>query len=169
MKLLHVVPRFSHDWTPQSKEQDAVMKQHKNLPPYSAEQTAGILILTNRGELKGHLQGVTNAPTTPAQRKVPCRVDTVITLAGATCHTGLCFQTGVRFLSSDHDQPEAEIAEAYPRACVGLTRAQAITSMVAPLDIRGLPGAMQVTAVLQHGASGIKSKQATIACQMGQR
>lgn len=79
----------------------AVMRQIDGLSPHSqtsekeGNATFGLLALTNRTGLRRNLRGARPVPKKPNGYPVPCRVDNVVTLAGATCHTALCFQTGI--------------------------------------------------------------------------
>lgn len=76
------------------------------------------------------------------------RFDIVVTLAGATCYHAVLLQTGFGFLSGQDGNAISALEEAYTRATVGLTRAQSVTTIVSPLDMRGMKGATTVLATL---------------------
>lgn len=59
--------------------------------------------------------------------------------------------SGQRHCARDTEKDRPIAREAYAPACVGLARAQAIATMIAPLDMRGLPGVMEMLGALSQG------------------
>lgn len=61
-----------------------------------------------------NLRAAQPVPKKPNGETAPCRVDNAVTLAGATCHTALCFQMGTSFLSGSYHYSDTDNQEAYP-------------------------------------------------------
>ena len=129
-------PKLTHNVTP----------AHSDSHPLWWQRNAGYPLVNNVANLEPALHTGKSKGT---QRYAMTRVDNTVSLAGATSYRTILIQSGVSFLSGNHWEDTS--AEAFARAVVGFSRAIGSTIFVSPLDMRGLPGLVQVWTTLALG------------------
>ena len=80
--------------------------------------------------------------------------ETAVKVAGATARRCIVMHGRTAFLS-DHGRNADFDSECYTRANVAYSRATDLTILACPVNMHGIPGALQVIATLLHGAHTI--------------